>query len=474
MTSFFFRDIPPEFEETNTVQGGITMTTNKSYGGEEKGDLAWWQLSLIGIGCIIGTGYFLGSAIAIKHTGPSVLLSYVLAALGTYFVYDVLARMSADDPQKGSFCAYSKKAFGRWAGFSCGWVYWVSEMLISGSQLTALSLFARFWFPSVPLWVFASGFAILGLLVVIAGTKGFEKAENIFAVIKVAAILMFIILGGLVLYGLFGGDSADPNVPYSMSALFPKGFSGWWSSLIYAFYAFGGIEIMGLMAIQLKEKKNAQKSGTVMLILLAVIYLTSITLALLLVPWNSFNEKESPFVLALHDFDLPFFPHVFNGALIIAGFSTMTASLFAVTNILVTLSETKDAPQLFSKKFTKRKIPFPALGLTTAGMTVSIILALLIPGKVYEYLTTAAGLMLLYNWCFILFSSRRLLKLNGWENIKQYAGLLLIAAAISGTVMQQTSRTGFFFSLGFISIIALVLLKMKKVWKKENGNAPVT
>ena len=69
---------------------------------------------------------------------PSAFL--LLAAVGTYLVFKHLAAMTADNPDKGSFCSYARKAYGRWAGFSNGWVYWFAEMLITGSQLTAISL----------------------------------------------------------------------------------------------------------------------------------------------------------------------------------------------------------------------------------------------------------------------------------------------------------------------------------------------
>src|ERR1700719_151260 len=120
--------------------------TGKAKGGNEE-KLKWWQLSLTGVGCTIGTGYFLGSSIGIKETGPSIVISFVLAALGTYIVFNQLAKMTAKDPQDGSFCYYAKKAYGRWAGFSCGWNYWSSNILIMGSQLTALSILSKFWFP---------------------------------------------------------------------------------------------------------------------------------------------------------------------------------------------------------------------------------------------------------------------------------------------------------------------------------------
>lgn len=76
---------------------------------EEEDKLKWWQLSLLGIAGTIGTGYFLGSGLAISMGGPAVLLAYILAAIGTYVVFDALAQMTAEDPEQGSFRSYAKK-----------------------------------------------------------------------------------------------------------------------------------------------------------------------------------------------------------------------------------------------------------------------------------------------------------------------------------------------------------------------------
>ena len=324
------------------------VSTNK-----EEGHLAWWQLSLIGVGCIIGTGFFLASSIAIQMTGPSVILAFTMAACATYIVFEALAKMSANDPQKGSFRTYAKKAYGRWAGFSSGWVYWCSEILIIGSQLTAISLLTKLWFPKVALWIFALIYAICGLLVLFIGAKAFGKLESVFAVMKIAAIFMFIIIAVLALTGVIDGNHKE-NIPSTLEGFFPKGILGFWSALLFAFYAHGGIEVMGVMAIHLKKKEDAPKSGKVMLGLLGIIYVTSLILALLLMPYTKFKDDKSPFVTALSGFNLDFFPHVFTAAIIIAGFSTMSASLFSVTTILTTLSEEGDAPAIFSKQ-TKKK-----------------------------------------------------------------------------------------------------------------------
>lgn len=225
---------------------------------------------------------------------------------------------------------------------------------------------------------------------------------------------------------------------------------------------------MGVMAINLRNKEDAPKSGKVMLGILGLIYVTALSLALLLIPWTAFQPDKSPFAMALLSYHLDFFPHVFNAAIIIAGFSTMSASLFSVTTILLTLSEEGDAPAIFSKQTKKkRKVPLPAVALTSVGLILSIISSLLLPKNVYEYVTTAAGLMLLYNWFFLLTLYHRLIEPTTGDKVKRVIGMILVFAAVSGTLFHQASRPGFFISLAFVTVIAVVVLILRKKWKKE-------
>ncbi len=442
------------------------MAEPKKY--SQKASLTWWQLSLVGIGGIIGTGFFLGSSLGIRMAGPSILVAFLAAAFSTYVVYDNLAQMTANDPVEGSFRSYAKQAFGRWAGFSSGWVYWSSEMLMLGSQMTAIGLFSRFWFPKIPLWMFALLYAALGILIVLLGVSWFDRLENGFAVIKVAAIVMFIILALLACFGWIHphGKASHPHLP---KVFMPHGLTGLWSSLIYALYGFGGIEMMGLMAIRLQNKKEAPKAGRIMLIVIVLIYILSIGLAVYMVSWRAFTANESPFVIALNDYQLSFFPHIFNGALIIAGFSTMSASLFSVTSMLATLGKEGDAPSFFAKTTKRRTIPLHALGLTIIGMSVSSVLAFLMPGEIYEYMTTAAGLMLIYNWLFITLASRKLLTLSIWGKIKHLIGNTIIVLGVCGTLLHRGSRPGLIVSLAFLAVIGGVVLIMRARWKHETN-----
>lgn len=436
--------------------------------GQSEQKLKWWQLSLLGVAGTIGTGYFLGASLTILIGGPAVLIVYILAGVGTYVVFDALSSMTADHAEQGSFRSYAKKAFGSWAGFGSGWVYWCSELLIMGSQLTALSIFSRFWFPAVPMWVFAAVFGLLGLVIVFFGNKGFDRVENVLAVIKIAAIIMFLIIATALLAGWIGGGKYTPKLPLNYSAIFPNGGKGLLASFIFAFYAYGGIEVLGIMSFRLEKPKEAPKAGKVMLLLLVTVYVISIGLAVSMVPLGAFNPKESPFVLALSSDHLVFVPHVFNGVLIVAGFSTMIASLYAVTSMMITLAKEGDAPKIFSRKW-QDKYPLYALSLISSGLIATIVLSLLMPEKTYEYITTAAGLMLLYNWSFILLSSGKLLKPKKLSGAKRWIGFLLIAMAVVGTLFHPLSRPGFYISLLLVSVIVACDLIVHWFRRKQNN-----
>ncbi len=430
-----------------------------------KGRLSWWQLSLLGIGCTLGTGFFLGTSMAIHKSGPAVLIPFLVAAVCTYIVYDGLVKMSVVNPDKGSFRTYAKQAFGRWAGFSNGWIYLISEILIMGSQLMALGIFTKFWFPALPLWMAASIYAALGLVVILTGMKGFENFQNIFGALKAAAIIMFIIVAMIIL--IKGTHSATlDSLQSNYEEFFSQGIKGIWLGLLYAFYAYGGIEVMGLMVIDLKNPKEAPKAGRIMLIIITIIFIMAIALVLALVSWKDFNIDESPFITALQGYHILYVADIFNGVLIIAGFSTMVASLYAVITILVTLAEDRDAPKILAKKG-KMKVPFPAFLFLTGGLVLTIVIGFLMPEKIFEYLVTAAGLMLIYNWFFILVTYMKLMQLSKWEHVKNFLGMLLIAVTVSGTLGEKTSRLGFFVSLLFMVLIGLATWIVVKRQRKE-------
>ena len=108
----------------------------------------------------------------------------------------------------------------------------------------------------------------------IYGAVRFSKTENVLAVVKTAAIFMFIVIAILALCGIFS-HKPDVQVPNESKDLFLHGAMGLWTGLIYAFYAFGGIEVLGLMTVHLKTG-GSLKISRLMLAVLAVIYVISL------------------------------------------------------------------------------------------------------------------------------------------------------------------------------------------------------
>ncbi len=78
--------------------------------------------------------------------------------------------------------------------------------------------------------------------------------------------------------------------------------------------------------------------------------------------------------------------------------------------------------------------------------------------------------MILYNWSWILLSSGKLLKSGKLGGLKRWSGLILIGAAVAGTLFHKISRPGFFISLLIVALIALSDFIVQRV-KRKQGNA---
>ncbi|GAA0371755.1 amino acid permease [Bacillus horti] len=423
---------------------------------------SWWQVALFGAGCTIGIGFFLGSSIAIQKSGVFIFIIYLLAAISTWFVHDALAQLTIHFPQKGSFRSFARNAFGRWAGFAVGWIYWFSEILILGSTLIAIGLFTQVWFPDIPLWLLSAGYSFLGLAILILGTRGINQTENLFAVIKIAAIIMFIIVA---IISLFKDSSTSKSFSTLIENELANGWKGAWQGLLYAFYAYGGIEVMGFMETNLKDVKEATKVGRSMIGGITLLYISSLALILLIVPIHQLTQDRSPFISVLELIHASWFAYILNGVFVVAGFSILVASLYAASTTLVSLAEDRDGPSWIKRKVGKREHPIYAYILNALGLCSAVLLALLIPKEIFLYLITAGGLVLLYIWLIILFSYLRLFKekeKRRVETLKTWSAIFLIVLAFSGSMLEPSGRIGFWISLGIVLSMVLITFLVKR------------
>ena len=118
------------------------------------------QLSMIAIGGAIGTGLFLGSSFAIGFAGPSVIVSYVIGALIALLLMGCLAEMTVAHPTSGSFGAWAEFYISPLAGYLVRYAYWSAIVFAVGTEVTAIAVYMRYWFPAVPGWVWIVGFSV--------------------------------------------------------------------------------------------------------------------------------------------------------------------------------------------------------------------------------------------------------------------------------------------------------------------------
>lgn len=225
-----------------------------------KGDkITWHQLTLIGIGSVIGAGFFLGTGLSISIMGPSVLIGYFIAGTAAFLAFAALSEMTVSDPQEGSFRVYAKKALGHGGGFVCGWMYWTAGVLIMSSEVTALSTFSRYWFHHVPLWIFAAIYSCLGLGINLLGVKDFGKIESLFAIVKSSTLVIFILFGLITVFGWLPASyfvhPPEGGIFTHNSSWFPHGFKGFWTGILFVFFSFGGIAVVGIASNELEKKK---------------------------------------------------------------------------------------------------------------------------------------------------------------------------------------------------------------------------
>src|SRR5580704_17121794 len=160
------------------------------------------QLTMMAIGGAIGVGLFLGSSVTIRLAGPAVILSYVLGAAIALIMSYVLTEMAVVHPVAGAFGVYAEKYLNPWAGFSVRATYGAAQIIAIGAEVTAAGIYISYWFPNVPqwIWVVLVSAALVALNSMQVNRLG--EFEYWFAMIKVAAIIAFIIVGLSLILGI--------------------------------------------------------------------------------------------------------------------------------------------------------------------------------------------------------------------------------------------------------------------------------
>jgi len=353
------------------------------------------QLTMIAIGGAIGTGLFLGSGISIGLAGPAVVVSYALGAVVAYLMTLALAQMAARHPAAGSFGVHAEIYQGPWAGYTVRWSYWLAQTIAVGEEVIASGIYARLWFPDVPLWVFVLVFSAAIVVVNALHVGAFGAFEYWFAMIKVVAILLFILFGAALLAGF--RHAAVPRaagyVPFA-----PHGLKGVWLAVVMVLFSYLGTEIVAVTSGEAKDPERAvPRALKATLGRLILFYVASIALLIGLVPWREIGLAKSPFVQVFEMAGIPGAAAIMNLVVLTAALSSINADLYLTTRMLFSLSRGGYAPAAFGR-LSRRGTPLWALAACTAGMALAVVAAKLIPQQAFVVLVGIAIFGGLYAW----------------------------------------------------------------------------
>ncbi|MDN5574279.1 MAG: amino acid permease, partial [Micrococcales bacterium] len=208
------------------------------------------HLVMMSLGSAIGAGLFVGSGAGIHTAGPAVLLSYVIAGIVVIIMMRSLGELSAAHPSSGAFSVYTSRALGPAAGFTVGWLWWLQLCLVIAAESTAAAQLLNGLWPVFPQWVLALVFMVAFTAVNMLGVGKFGEFEFWFSMVKVGAVVAFLIVGIVFLLGGTPADSPGLSNLSDHGGFFPMGLGGVAAGLLVVAFAFGGIEIVAVAAAE--------------------------------------------------------------------------------------------------------------------------------------------------------------------------------------------------------------------------------
>jgi L-asparagine transporter-like permease len=364
------------------------------------------QIVMIGLGGAIGTGLFAGSTIAIGYAGPAVLLSYAIAGFAALVMVFSLSEMAVVHPAAGSFGVYAETYLNPWAGFVIRYTYWFAQVIAVGGEAVAVGLYMKFWFPDTPIWMWSLGFAFALLYVNSRSVKNFGAIEYWFALIKVLAIVGFIILGVCSILGIGFHPIGFHNLTGLPGGFMPNGLKGVWMAVIMGVLSFNGIEVIAVTSGEAKDPKTAIPAALrTMALRLFLFYILALAVVVTFVPWNVVGSKvvtESPFVQVFRHTGIRAAAGIMNFVVLTAALSSMNTNVYLCSRMLFSLSRGKYAPA-FLGRLSANGTPRAAILVSGACILLAAFVSKLTP-MAYNYLFGVALFGAIVVWMMILVS----------------------------------------------------------------------
>ena len=435
------------------------------------------HLTMMGLGSAIGAGLFLGTGVGIAAAGPAVLLAYIVAGFITVCFMQMLAEMVAARPSSGTFSIYAEQAFGRWAGFAIGWLYWFMMIMIMAVEITGASAIVAHWFGISP-WIPALAAIAVFTVINFAAVKNFGEFEFWFALIKVLVIVTFLAIGAALWLGLLpsGGFVGLTNV--SEVGFMPNGWAGVATALLAVAFAFGGIELVTVAAAESENPEAGVHSAIRSIIWrISVFYIGSVLLIILLLPFDQIggadSAAESPFTAVLEMANIPGAVGIMEAVIVVALLSACNTQIYGSSRFLQNLAVRGDAPTAFAQT-DNRGVPVRAVVVSVFFGFVAVALQYWNPPGLLAFLLNAVGGCLIVLWIAVALSFVRLhpkLVDNGEiTDVRMWAPNVLpwiMIALTAGVILLMLSDPDGRFQMFAVAVVVGVITLAGLLWTRK-------
>ncbi len=360
------------------------------------------HIQMIALGGAIGTGLFYGSAASIGLAGPAVILSYGIGGVIIYLIMRMMGEMAAQEPVAGAFSHFAYAYCGEFLGFLSWWNYWFLYVFVSMAELSVVGIYVNYWLPDFPQWLTAlcilAGITAVNML----NVKIFGELEFWCALIKVAAVIGMIALGLVLIVSGAGGAVSGLGNLWEHGGFFPNGGQGLLLSLAVIMFSFGGTELIGVTAGEADNpKESIPKAVNQVLRRILLFYIGSLTVMMIIYPWNKVGMDGSPFVLIFSRLGIPAAADILNIVVLTAAVSVYNSGIYSNARMLYSLAQQGNAPKAFTR-LSDRHVPYLATLFSSFCTLGIVVLNYLFPGEVFLYVMSVATIGAVITWAMIV------------------------------------------------------------------------
>ncbi|MEU7633247.1 amino acid permease [Nocardia sp. NPDC049220] len=370
------------------------------------------QLQMIAIGGAIGTGLFLGAGGRLASAGPGLFIVYAICGMFVFFILRALGELVLHRPSSGSFVSYAREFYGEKLAFAVGWMYFFHWCMSGIVDITAIATYVHYWgtFEVIPQWTIALVALALVVSVNLISVKWFGELEFWAALIKVVALVTFLIVGTVFLAGRsrLQGSPTGVSVLAEHGGLFPVGLLPLVTVTTGVVFAYSAVELVGTAAGEAENpEKIMPRAINSVIARIALFYVGSLVLLGLLLPYTAFKAGESPFVTFFSKLGIGGADSIMNVVVLTAAFSSLNAGLYSTGRILRSMSMNGSAPSAASR-MSKGGVPYVGILATGAIALLGVGLNAVVPEKAYEIVLNMSALGTIASWTAIVVCQLRL------------------------------------------------------------------